>query len=744
MSESLHISFFYWLPNLIAAALNWLVLVQIAPYYKNRGVSFLILTTAGAAFWAVCEALLFMPFDYETKIDITYAQYLGIVIVVPNVLLYTWSYIGHHRYVTPRFMVAVYSISVLTLGLAWTNHYHHLIWARFWLDDTHAFPMLALQHGPMYWFFFVFCYLYILTSLISLLRAYWRSSRIYRQQYGVLIFGFTVPWIANSIYVSSAIPLPNLDLTPVAFSITGLALSYGYFRYRMFDLLPLAKEEIFNSFADGILVLDNDNRIIYINAVAIRLFRFRENEIPSLLGKNAEVVFHRLPTLLPFIRNEFSQRDELVLAIENTPRYYDLRSSSILDNDLSVLGRMIVLSDVTEKKNEEQRRRQYESQVQASQKLESLGLIAGGIAHDFNNLLTAILGNADLIRMQTKAESELYHNLIEIERAAKRASDLCMQMLAYSGKRPIIKKPLDLNAVIREIMHMIVVSISKKIELRLNLQENLPLVIGDESQIHQVVLNLVTNASEAIGMNSGAITIVTGTKTCRNECLGSLTFSDERVSGTFCFLKIGDTGCGMNPETQLKIFDPFYSTKFAGRGLGMAAVFGIVRSHQGSIHIRSEIGKGSTITVYFPSTQQALPVSVETGLPVSDWKPQGTVLLVDDEEYVRELVSEMLESLGFNVRSAENGFRALEIYDANAGLIDCVILDLAMPQLDGHETCRELRRRNPQLRILISSGYTERDIEQNFVDDPSFHFLQKPYTVDQLSEKLRRVFLQLA
>jgi len=401
--------------------------------------------------------------------------------------------------------------------------------------------------------------------------------------------------------------------------------------------------------------------------------------------------------------------------------------------------------DITDRKRAEAQRLSLERQVQHAQKLESLGILAGGIAHDFNNLLMAILGNADLAMDELPRHAPARENLVEIENAAKRAADLSRQMLAYSGKGKFVIAPIDLNEFVEEMAHLLDVSISKKAILKYNFADNLPTFDGDGTQIRQVIMNLITNASEAIGDKSGVIALSTGALDCDRAYLDAADRTmhagrDKPLSeGLYAYLEVADTGCGMNAETIEKIFDPFFTTKFTGRGLGMAAVLGIVRGHDGLINIYSEPHKGTTFKVLFPASKasdgatRADDVQAEQSRP---WKGYGTILIADDEDTVCAVGKQMLERMGFDVLLASDGKHAVDVFAANSDKIVCVLLDLTMPHMDGEQAFAELRNIRPDLAVILCSGYNEQDATQHFAGKGLAGFVQKPYSMIELRDKL--------
>lgn len=445
-----------------------------------------------------------------------------------------------------------------------------------------------------------------------------------------------------------------------------------------------------------------------------------------------------------FFKNPSEKSIEALVRRTQGPAFYAYMEGAIIN---TVLGRqqthnapllLLAITDVTERKWAEEKRLQLERQMQQTQKLESLGVLAGGIAHDFNNLLAIILGNASLALDELPPNSPAHDSLMAIEATSLRAAELCRQMLAYSGKGRFAIENIRLGALIGEMVSLLKSSLSKKAILNLNLKEPLPTMRGDPSQIRQVVMNLVINASEAIGERSGVVTISTGVMECSHEYLCDVYLDERLTEGAYVWLQIADTGCGMDAETQRRIFEPFFTTKFTGRGLGLSAVLGIVRGHRGTLKVYSKPGKGTTIKVLFPiAAEDTMPVGAYDGAMPSDWRGTGIVLLVDDEESIRGMGTRMLERLGFQVLAAADGRAALEIYRARRDEIALVLLDLTMPHMDGTETFRELRRIDPSVRVVISSGYTESEIAPRFASERLSGFLQKPYALYALAQCLR-------
>jgi len=420
---------------------------------------------------------------------------------------------------------------------------------------------------------------------------------------------------------------------------------------------------------------------------------------------------------------------ELAMAIQDCSAEDDPRIFALVRN-------------ITARKEAEEDRLQFQEQMQHVQKLESLGVMAGGIAHDFNNLLQAILGNTDLALDETQATSGLRRSLEEIKTASCRAAELCNQLLAYSGRGQFVLEAINLSAVVEEMSHILDVTIGKRAELQYDFAADLPSILADPTQIRQVVMNLITNASEAIGDADGTISVATRVRECSTADLGGACVGEDLPAGPYVALRVADTGCGMEEEVLKKIFDPFFTTKFAGRGLGMAAVLGIVRTHQGTIDVKSTPGVGSSFEILYPVHEGDVPRQQPSGSGEVIWRGSGKILLVDDEAAVLGVARRMLEKLGFAVETASDGREALQRFEVDPGRFALVIVDLTMPHMGGVETFRSLRLRNPEARIVMSSGYAEQDAAESLLGEGLAGFLQKPYQMSELQKLLQTVLVE--
>jgi PAS domain S-box-containing protein len=399
--------------------------------------------------------------------------------------------------------------------------------------------------------------------------------------------------------------------------------------------------------------------------------------------------------------------------------------------DRTLDGYIASLVDITDLK-------QSQEAILARQKLESLGVLAGGIAHDFNNLLGTIMADAELLAGELGENGVVQESAKKIGAIAFRAAEIVRQLMTYAGQESTAFEPVDLAGLVREMLELVNVSISKRAVLKVHLPEKLPIIWANAAQMRQVVMNLVTNASEALEKKDGVIWInVTRTHTCAVPDL---------PEGDYLRLEVSDTGKGMTEETQARIFDPYFSTKAAGRGLGLAGVQGIIRSHRGTISVESTPGQGSSFIIL-------LPASVESALSPQDDEASssearasgglaGTILVVEDEDTLRAAVCKILRRSGITVFEASNGETAVELFRANTEIINVVLLDLTLPGMHGSEILRELRRMRPNVKVVITSAYSQDWALASAGEQQPWLYIRKPFHFRELAEVLRKAGLQ--
>ncbi|MEI6207604.1 MAG: PAS domain S-box protein [Desulfuromonadales bacterium] len=498
---------------------------------------------------------------------------------------------------------------------------------------------------------------------------------------------------------------------------------------------------LFTRAGDGIFIMSTDGKLIEVNDSFARMHGYSVLEIKqmSLQDLDTPETFRLAPgrirrllagELMTF-EVEHYHKDGHVFPLEV--------SASLIpsggENYIQCFHR-----DITERKQAEEERRQLEQQFHHAQKLESLGVLAGGIAHDFNNILTVILGHCYLAREDLDSEQEYKTSFLQIESAANRAADLCRQMLTYSGKSESVKTGLSLWLLVDEVVKMLKAAISKNVTIELDLKHDVPEIMGDIGQIQQIVMNLIINAAEAIGGANGDIRVALSKLVVEANTADKDAFGTPIHVGSYACLQVTDTGCGMDEETQKRIFEPFFTTKFTGRGLGMSAIRGIVKAHDGFLLVTSTPGVGTKFKVCFPLPDISYQDSTTTPAILTPSAKAGTtILLVDDEETLCNMGINLLASLGFATITAQHGLEAVEIYRERSNEIDMILLDLIMPVMGGIDAYRELRSIAPTLPIVFCSGYSVESVSDIIKHDEHAAFVHKPYKPEELRNILAKL-----
>ena len=519
-------------------------------------------------------------------------------------------------------------------------------------------------------------------------------------------------------------------------------------RKKMEEALRASEEKfrlVFENLGEGVTRVSLNENIELCNRAAEIIFGVEKGK---LLGRN--ITDFVSDEDLKTIRNQTKKRKaghrasyEIELIRPGGEiRNLIVTSSPCYDSENKIIGAYSIFRDITENRRAERERKEFELQMQQTQKLESLAVLAGGVAHDYNNLLQGIVGNAGLALMDLPHYSPVRDYIEGIRKSADHAAALTSQMLAFAGRGIFEITSVDISAMIKQMDHLLRAVISKKSVLIFDLQEKIPFIEADTTQIRQIVMNLVTNATEAIGDNEGVIKISTGGRLCDGDFLRSIRSDTELPEGEYIYLQVADTGSGMNEETLRTVFDPFFSTKFTGRGLGMAVVYGIMKRHNGAVKIETKIGSGTCITFYFPRITGSPEISPTASIQKAAGKFSGTALLVDDEEIVRTTSKKILERMGFKVLTAFDGKMGVEVFRDNAEIINLVILDYKMPRMNGEEAFHAIKKIRKDVKVILSSGYNEHDAMNNFGEMGIAGFIQKPYGYKILSDAIGRALGQ--
>jgi PAS domain S-box-containing protein len=552
------------------------------------------------AHWSLTSAVSLLVEDPETLIAIAKIQYLAIAPIGLLWVLFAARY-ARMDWPTRRWLqVLLIAEPVLTILLAVTNERHGLLWASIAPIDTPLGGSIVYTGGPWYWVHVAYTYALLLVGASMLVRGLRTFPPPYRRQRWAVVLGLLAPWIGNVLYLLRW-PAPGIDLTPLGFAVSGLSLSWGVYRYRMFGLVPAARDMVVDSMEDGVLVLDSQRRMVDLNPAAEYLTGVTHAQTGRSIAElvpwwsSAGTEDRRSPTLPMIVRAEPS-------------KYFEVRVLPLRDLDRPFVGWLVVVRDISARRRAEAERYAFERRMQEQQKAESLTVFAAGIAHDFNNLLTGILGNADLLAMQAPPDSPHRRTAEAIVIGAQRAADLVSKMLAYAGGGRVVAERVNLDTMAREMVELLSASVADHCTLTYDGPDSIPNVDADPTQVRQVVLNLIVNATEAVE-SGGVVTVATGVETLDREDLAKMTFGADQDPGNYVFVDVVDNGPGMSEDTLSRIFDPFFSTKDQGRGLGLAAVRGIVGSHQAALRVTTHPGQGTRFRVWLPLT------------PGKQWRP---------------------------------------------------------------------------------------------------------------------------
>ncbi len=416
--------------------------------------------------------------------------------------------------------------------------------------------------------------------------------------------------------------------------------------------------------------------------------------------------------------------------MDGSTRHCTVSISLMKDSNGTPCGFRGIFRDITD-------RRRLEDQLRQAAKMEAIGQLSGGIAHDFNNILTAIIGYSENLSQSVPEDAPYRDKEIRINRAAVRAANLTRHLLAFSRKQVLDLKSLDLNALILNFEKMLKPLIGEDINIVMELSPTAGKVLCDAGQIEQILLNLAINGRDAMP-TGGKLVIETGNVFLDEEYART---HSEVKSGLYVMFAVSDTGCGMDSQTISRIFDPFFTTKTRekGTGLGLSTTYGIVKQHQGHISVYSELNRGTTFKIYLPLAPDTVPIETRDLRMDCQIRGSETVLIVEDEDLVRELTSEALRTLGYTVLEAADPAEAKKISQEHEGAVHLLLTDVVLPQMDGKRLFSELSPLLPDMRVLYVSGYTENAIVHHGVLDVGVQFLQKPFTMDALAKKVREV-----
>lgn len=673
---------------------------------------------------------------HEARYAISTAQYLFIVMIPAAWFVFGARFAGVQGW-PPRRLLPLLAIEpIIAVSLAFTDPLHGLVRSETTMRSAFGMATMAVTYGPAFWIHAVYSYLVYFAGAALIVKGFLHKPGYHPGKLAAVLAAMIAPAIGNALYVLGWQPIPDVNLTPLYVTITGCAVLWLLFDARLFDVRPIGRDLVLDQLADAVYVLDRRGCVVDANRSALAIVGDSREE---LIGRPLAAALTPLAPLIEASAEERPVAGEIELLVGSERRNMSV-SVSQLSEAGATLGKAVQLCDITEARRAENERRRLDEAVRGAQKLESLAALAGGVAHDLNNLLSVILGNMELARMDLPPGAGVDHFLARGVRAAESAAGVANQLLAYAGRGRVKPEPIALKSLLERMNDLLRAAVNKPGTLELDLAAEPLWVAGDASQLRQMIVNLVSNASDSLPPIGGTVSVRTRLVQVVAEDLKFAAFNADLKPGEQVLIEVSDTGVGIEPGELSRVFDPFYSTKFAGRGLGLAVALGIVRAHRGAIFLESEPLLGTQVKVVLPRIAPPEESSKVAASEGGAARPLGvaTILLVDDEPAVLDVAGRILERAGFVVASATNGADALDLL-RKSRRIDLVALDLVMPGTRIDETLRQVRAHSPGLPILLLSGFDRDRALEGLNPSPPFAFLAKPYRVDELIDSVRRL-----
>lgn len=729
------------------------------------------------SFWSLSYALeQFTPL-LEEKIFWHKMAYITIPLVPLTWFIFNAQILGFRFASRIRWISLLAIVPVAMILLTWTYEWHPWVWDGFSVGYKESITYLVIQRKPEYLYYAAYSYILILLGIVLFVKNLHQSPSIGVPMIALMAFAVVTAVLFNVFQVTYPGGLLGpYDLSPITLATIGVIAGWFVFRFGPLDILSVARVTLLENIDEGFIVLGLSGTVVSMNKAAQRILgiknrQFNGQELETLLlegvnysdEKAKETIFTEISGVgIHPSKSQDSMQTHHEIALphpENKEQeiFIDLSINNLYDRRKRRRGSLIILRDISQQK-------QAQNALIQAQRVESAAVLAGGVAHDFNNLLAAITMRHQLAIEALECDSVLKPNVCGIgplppselspdsiqqvlrhlsvsRKAVERAADLTRQLLAYTGKGDFKIEPIELNGLIRENGELLTTAVPNGVEFKLSLAPEPLFIFADQGQLQQVIMNLILNAVDAIIQSHGQINIQTRCVDIDHDEAQKYIWKEEPLPGTYVCLCVSDTGLGMSPELQSRIFDPFFTTKKDGRGLGLAALLGAIHLYNGGIQLVSRENKGTTFRVLLPKVDDP-EVSQVKAAPyhrhVED-PSTHTILIADDEEPILDVLDEVLTDIGLHVLTARNGPQAVESYKSHQTEIDLVLLDAKMPMLDGIETLSTLRKINPNVCALLSSGFSEQHLSASVTWDERTDFIQKPYEIEELMEKIEKL-----
>lgn len=575
----------FFLPMIAAIGVCLLVLMYAVRHRETIGSSAFILLMGSITLWQIAYMIWLTSLNPAVKVLFDKISYIGIVFIAPGWLWFSFQYSGERRWVSPFRMVAILIIPVVILLLAWTNEYHWLIWRDYEYYQAGDILLQHVHYGPGFWVLTTYSYSLLLIGSVIIIKTVLHASPFYRRQAFFLLAGVLVPWLGNAVYVFQIVDIPGLDFTPFLMGLSGVLVGVGLYFFRLLSIVPIARKVLIEGTEDGLLILDGNNRIVDLNPACRRILNIQKENV---IGELINSVWNGSLTLLEKYINVMKLHTEIQVENSGEAIFYDLRIQPLYKDNGIFLGRLVTLRDITELKK-------VQIEKHRVQKLETIEVMAAGIVHDFNNHLTIIDGNLKLIKLAYADDKDISKYIGKIQGASQKAGAVTKQLLTFTKGIEPQKELINIPEFLKELADLLLSA--SKADYRIDIAGNLWPVYADRDLLGQVFSNLIINADQA--MPDGGVIELRGCKIQPGEELPKVLDSDRR----YVKISVKDEGVGIPKDQLLKIFDPYYTTKKKGSGLGLAVSFAIIQKHGGFINVDSTYGRGAVFTVYLPATE---------------------------------------------------------------------------------------------------------------------------------------------
>jgi PAS domain S-box-containing protein len=702
------------LPILLSFIVSLTVFSIALPRLRQRNMFWLVFLLGALVQWSGSYLLEISAGILWAMVLFSNISYVGVSLVPVFYFLFTLSFARKERVRNPALIIALLVIPLLTQLSLWTPALNRWFFPELRLQWVGNLFFLSHSYGPLFWLHTIYSYLLLFGGTLILFRLFVHGREPVRARVAVLMAACLVPLAGNAMHLMRLTgPLQFIDITPVSFSITGALLLYALLRYQLADFVPLTHRLILSNLKEGILVLDHENRLVELNSSARKLFKYPHDK---LIGQPILNIVAENREHLQSFAEVFDAAGETDLMIRGEKRSFEFSISPIHDRRLPGPGRVIVLRDVSE-------RRAAELQASKADRLDSMELLAGGVAHDFNNLLSAIVGNLSLAKLEN-ADPVVADYLRQAENASAQAARLTRQLLSFSSRGCPEAEPSSLKELVTETVGFFLRG--SNIACSIEIGDDLWNLYVDPRQIVQVLNNIVMNTKQALP-GGGRLTVTAGNR----ELQAGNWFDLE--AGRYVHVVMRDDGPGIDSSIVSRIFDPYYTTKKEGSGLGLAVARGIVRNNGGTLF--AEAGSGASFHLYLPAVREEdLPVipGLDEIRSLEELRVEGlrNLILMDDDRDIRLVVGRLLKRMGYRVDAFSDADQVLEyLQDGAWNRVQAIIADLTVPGGGGScELIHGLRKRGLLLPVVVASGYTEKEEIREYRNFGFAAAIVKPFT----------------